>query len=183
MIVCPVCEHAQVQGAECEVCGKRLGPAVAAQVGVTPLAELEQTSAAPTGQVAVVPFEGLDPTRTAEVQALPAAPVPDLERTRASSVAVEAAAMPELEAHREAAGGASISAAVGSGVCRYCRNVQPVGAFCERCGMKLPRPPVVAVAAMAPGQPGAVVRCKCGVRTRSGEPCSSCGVPVPLQRE
>ena len=56
MIICPVCEHPQAQGDECDQCGKRLsaprGPGVAA---VAPLPDLELTPHA--GGKAPVPVE------------------------------------------------------------------------------------------------------------------------------
>jgi hypothetical protein len=62
-MVCPLCEHVQDDGKECEECGIRLEPASAAAVEVPLLAQLE-------------------PTRLPAVERLPILPLLNLERGR-----------------------------------------------------------------------------------------------------
>ena len=86
MIVCPVCEHAQVQGTECEVCGKRLGRGPsAADLALPRVPDLEPTSHAPVD----APEQGLpelEATRHAAAAAVAAEAVPGMEATRAVPV-------------------------------------------------------------------------------------------------
>jgi hypothetical protein len=64
MIICPVCEHQQAQGTECDNCGKALQAPRPVAVAAVPMMELEQTHHA-GGRVAVeVPIiPELDSTR------------------------------------------------------------------------------------------------------------------------
>ena len=65
--------------------------------------------------------------------------------------------------------------------CRYCRNVQATGLFCDRCGMLLPRPlaPTAAVAAPRVER----VSCpRCFERTPADRPrCGACGALLPTE--
>jgi hypothetical protein len=151
MIVCPVCEHAQAQGAECEVCGRSFGRAAVRPL-VAPLEGME-TSRLPAGaDVATSPLLGLESTAMAPVDA-DAPPFPGLERT--------AAAIP-------GDGPTPFPAQV---VCRYCRTpAAPGQRLCGRCGMRLP---VIASAAPAPEAESPRV-CSCGTPV-SGALCPSCG--------
>jgi hypothetical protein len=173
MIVCPVCEHAQAVGSECEVCGKRFGrEAVPVPVGrlealeptrlddaaaaLAPalLAELEPTGYDAAPELLAPPTE-IEPTRTAAVT-VDATPLPDLERTQAG--------LPDDGPTPQAAQVA----------CRYCRT--PAAAadrFCGRCGMRLPHvAPAPSAAAAAPRL------CSCGTPI-SGSLCRACGARTP----
>ncbi len=191
MIVCPVCEHPQAQGFECDVCGRQLVSSREIAQSVLPLAELEQTLYADAGAV-VLPdtLPDLELTRVDSTAPVPPAPpMPELELFRATAVDVAVQPLPELDAHRLAGPNPAerTPAPTGAAVCRYCRNVQAVGMFCDRCGMRLPR---VVISASAGASAGAqrdlsdedrpVVMHACGARTRAGEPCASCGAFVPL---
>lgn len=143
MVVCPVCEHAQASGDDCEVCGKRLARADSGAAEVPRLEDLEPTATGNGGDPPVVRMEDIEPTaldfedpldvptdaedwieRAAHepVEAAPAEPV-DLDPTR----------------HADAEGGPPAERdPFAPPVCRYCRTLgAPGAAFCERCGMKL----------------------------------------------
>jgi hypothetical protein len=187
MIICPVCEHQQAQGDECDNCGKKLQvPKVAAAVAVPTLPELEQTHHA-GGRVAVdAPIiPELDQTRQQAGPDLPPQVVQDMETTRAAPIdKVSVEALPDLDTGRAADDGVRTAAPSGAVVCRYCRNVQAEGAVCDRCGMRLPR--VRPTAAAAPGAKGAAsgedqpwLPCqKCRTPTRPNKICTVCGTRV-----
>jgi hypothetical protein len=170
MIVCPVCEHAQAAGVECDVCGKLLDAAAAAAALDVRLDGLEPTAFAPAAAAAGA-VEGLEPTRAAPVDAGPGAVAPDLEPTRAAPVDADAPPLEGLE--RTEAGipddGPTLVPLVVT--CRYCRTPSAEGErICGRCGMRLP---VVEVPAAAPAPPE-VLRCGCGTPVRGGR-CPACG--------
>jgi ribosomal protein L32 len=167
MIICPVCEHQQAQGIECEVCGKRFAEERTPAVAVAALPGLEQTQIA----------GGRAPVATAVV--------PDLEVTRQqSSPDVAVQPVPELDTGRAPTVGAR-TAAPTAVVCRYCRNVQASGAICDRCGMKLPKVRLESQEAREPArlpEAGAWVPCpKCHAHARAGRVCTDCGTPIPAE--
>lgn len=176
MITCPVCEHQQAAGSECEVCGRHLAEGRGTDAPVAPLEGLEVTSLDPAGAGAVpaAPLEGLEVTRFEPAEApLLAEVVPELEQTLAAPVEVVAEPVPDVE--RVQAGlpedlPTLLPLVV---VCRYCRTeAGPGERICGRCGMRLPLPPA---AAQGPGGVGGEPRrCSCGVPvTRSV--CPACG--------
>ena len=197
MIVCPVCEHAQAHGSECDVCGKSFPRGIAREVPVERLPGLEVTrvDAGETTAglpVRVAPVEGLEHTPLKGGPDLPVVPIPELERAAdrsAASVPVPVMRLGELEVHREEPTPPTERTAMptpGAPItCRYCRNVQAQGLVCDRCGMRLVRymndPSTSASGPVARrrADEGTVVLHKCGVRTRVGAPCTSCGVFVP----
>jgi len=154
MAVCPVCEHQQDQGDECEVCGRRLAERGVPGVTVAPMADLEPTAA--SASAALAPEEAppwLEPT------ALPASPgavVEALEVERAPSSGPEEPRPPPPSA-----------------VCRYCRtSAAPGEVFCASCGMRLDR---CRPEAEAPAR-----RCRaCGARVAEGTTCRVCGARIP----
>ncbi len=186
MIVCPVCEHPQAQGFECEVCGKQLVPSRQIALAVAPLPELEQTQfGLGDAPVPVIALPDLELTRVdSSAPVPPAPPMPELDLMRADAMDVPVQSLPELEGHRlaELTPAERTAAPTGAAVCRYCRNVQAEGAICDRCGMRLPR--LVARSGAGAGQQSnedhPIVLHACGGRTRAGETCSSCGAFVPL---
>jgi hypothetical protein len=137
MIVCPVCEHAQPQGGECEVCGKRLVEGSAGNAAVSPLDGLEPTRVddvdAPVERIG-----GLEPTAHAAAREGTADPVL-LEPTRIDPVEVAVEPAPDIERIGDA-----IPEDVRTEVplfvtCRYCRTeAMPGERVCGRCGMRLP---------------------------------------------
>jgi hypothetical protein len=172
MITCPLCEHVQAQGGECEVCGRRLpaGPAplppVAPIDGLEPthhlavaapastLAELESTHRAPV-EVAADPLE-LEPTLAAPVDP-PVDLMAGIERTGA-----------EIAGD----GPTPVSLLV---ACRYCRTPAASGErICTRCGMRLP----AAASAAAEAEAQVVRRCGCGAAVM-GRLCPACGARPP----
>ena len=179
MIVCPVCEHQQSQGAECEVCGKKLVHGAAAIPRVAAVEGLE-----PTGHAAVdAPPErvpGLEPTGHAaagEVQGT----VPDMESGRAAPVDVEAPTIPGVERVTDGVPGAGPPVIPSMVVCRYCRTTaMPGERICTRCGMRLPSFDGAAAGAgrAAGAGPDAEARiCSCGTPVR-GSSCPNCGARV-----
>ena len=168
MIVCPVCEHAQAAGAECEVCGKRL-------------------VAGPAGIPAVPTVEGFEPTRMGGPVAEADPPalldlerthhdpvdvtvmtVPDVEPTRSPPVDVAAGVRLEVERTEQAGipdDGPTLLPRVA--VCRYCRTeAMPGERVCGRCGMRLPA--VESILEPLDASPEAP----------RDHPCPSCGVPA-----
>jgi hypothetical protein len=190
MVVCPVCEHPQASGIECEVCGKRFGAAPEAPVAIARIPELEATAVVASNAPAppTAPIPDLERTRANTTPEVPVVPIPDLVRTRLNTAPeVPAAPMPGLESHAAAPVGPRTAAPTGVVTCRYCRNVQAKGLLCERCGMRLPkvaRPGGEADAAAAASakkkDDPVIVRHECGVKTPAGDRCTSCGVFVPL---
>lgn len=188
MIICPVCEHQQAQGDECDNCGKKLQvPRTVAAAAVATLPELEQTHhQGGRAPVETQALPELDSTRQKAGPDLPAQLVQDLEHTRAAPIdKVSVEALPDLDTGRAADDGVRTAAPTGAVVCRYCRNVQAEGLVCDRCGMRLPRARPTQAAA-TPG--GAVdgeapwIPCqKCRTPTRPNKLCTVCGTRVVVQ--
>jgi ribosomal protein L32 len=184
MIICPVCEHQQAQGDECDNCGKKLQvPRAAAAVVVATLPELEQTvHAGGRAPVQAVPMAELDHTRQKAGPDLPPQAVQDMETTRAAPIdKISVEAVPELDTGRAPDDGVRTAAPTGAVTCRYCRNVQAEGLVCDRCGMRLPKARIAQEAA----KPGAVdveapwLPCqKCRTPTRPNKICTVCGTRV-----
>jgi hypothetical protein len=175
MIVCPLCEHAQPGGLECELCGRLLTDVSGEAVDPAPLEGLEPTlqeqvaapavetfpELQPTGQsggdAAVAAgagsFEELLPTLSAPVDDLGAEPVPELERIGEDIPDDERTPYPAVVA------------------CRYCGTEGGFGErLCGRCGMRLPVAEPFPAAAEAEGG----VRCGCGMLVQ-GSRCPACG--------
>jgi hypothetical protein len=173
MIVCPVCEHHQEAGSECEVCGRHLVAGRGTDAPVVPLEGLEQTAfaAIPTPAAGLdAALADLEATRFEAADVLLVEVVPDVEPTRAEAVEVEVEATPDLERTLAEPLDDGASPILASAVCRYCRTEAPPGeAYCGRCGMHLStyQPP-----ASSPSVPPAI--CSCGAPvTRSR--CPACG--------
>ncbi len=150
MIVCPVCEHVQAQGAECDVCGKKL---------------LHGAAAIPF----VPPVDGLEPTARAAVDVAEER-VPDLDAGRAAPVDVAGDRVPDLEVGGPAIPDDAPTALPAIAVCRYCRTpALPGERVCGRCGMRLPVFEEPSAEQAPPER-----RCGCGVLV-SGPLCPSCG--------
>jgi len=177
---CPVCE-APVTGWQCEVCGKQVGQSPAAANLTSPLEGLEPTLV-PT-EVLGLPIElppGLEPTATGPVPEVPGEPLLGWEVTQVGSGPdVGAGGLPDLDTGRAAPEGPP-SVAPSVVTCRYCRNVQGSGLFCDRCGMRLPwvaRSAPAGIGPAATGDASELRACKrCGERSpASMERCGSCG--------
>jgi hypothetical protein len=177
MVVCPVCEHQQALGEECQVCGAKLaGPGVV-PVPVEPLPGLESTSLGAAGPVTAGAIPDLELTRHGAV-AVAASPAPDLEPTRADPVNVTVEAVPGLEQTRgEPIPGDGPTPRPTSLTCRYCRAENPPSqAICGRCGMRLPV--WEGAAAAPPLEPGEAARCAACGTLNAGEICTGCGALV-----
>ena len=180
MIICPVCEHPQAQGEECDQCGKRLARTLPTATPVAPLPELELTPhAGGKAPVAVERVPELAATREAPVPAPPPERVADLEPTRGpAAVNVVDAPLQELETGRAPDDGVRTAVPTGAAVCRYCRNVQAEGLVCDKCGMRLPRVRS-GFSASSEDADAAWSRCsRCHTRGRVGRPCTDCGTVV-----
>jgi hypothetical protein len=175
---CPVCES-PVSGWTCEVCGKELGtpPASAA-----PGAALEGLAGLELTELPGLPARGerfesapdLEPTLRAAVPEVRGDPLLGLEATESTGPDIAAGGLPDVDLGRETAVEAP-TVVPAAATCRYCRNVQRSGLFCDRCGMRLPWPvpasdPVVAA-------PVERVACpRCFERTPADRPrCGACG--------
>jgi len=184
MIICPLCDHVQPEGTECDVCGKRFPPPVVAAPPIATLPELEVTPhAGGRAPVNVAVLPDLDLTRLRSGPDLPVQRVPDLQLTRARDLGpVPVAPMPELDTGRAPDDGVRTAAPLGAVVCRYCRNTQATGMLCDNCGMRLPRPRPAAAAAPAnpSGDDGGWRACaSCHTPVRPGKACSECGTRAP----
>ena len=173
MTVCPVCEHAQAEGAECEVCGKRLLHGAAAIPFVAPLDGLEPTLHAPVDAGDEWVAE-LEPTRLYAAPDAPPDAAPDLEHTAVPPVDVAVEPVPDLELNPSDAPRDPATPVPAFVTCRYCRNpAMPGERVCGHCGMRLPSFERAAEAAAAAHR-----LCSCGAPLRSAGPCPICGARV-----
>jgi hypothetical protein len=185
MIICPMCEHQQAQGIECEVCGKKLATSAPVAVAVATLPDLEGTQlAGGRAPVAVAVIPDLELTRQAPAQGVAVQPVAELDTGRAAAAGnVVVSPIEDMDTGRALSDGARTAAPSGPIVCRYCRTPQASGLICERCGMRLPKLRQAAPEASAASglvAAGEWTKCeKCHSHTRAGRACVSCGVAVP----
>lgn len=185
MIICPVCDHVQSEGEECEGCGKRFpGRANIPAPAVSPLPELELTHHV-GGRVPVdaPALPELDLTRLRSGPDLPAMTVPDLELTRSGVTGeVSVAVMTDLDTGRAQDDGVRTAAPVGAVTCRYCRHVQAEGLLCDGCGMRLPRVRAAAPVTAKRAGEGERVPCpSCHVPAWPGRACVACGTKVEVE--
>lgn len=173
MIVCPLCEHQQVTGSECEQCGRRLEEGRGTDAPVAPMDGLEQTALDTAGVAAATAdlLADLEVTRFEPAEApLLSEVVPDLEQTRAEPVEIAADPTPDVErvqAGLPEDGPTPLSMVV---TCRYCRTeAGPGERLCGRCGMRLEG------LAAAPAAAAASLRlCSCGTPVTRPR-CPACG--------
>jgi hypothetical protein len=169
MSVCPVCEHAQPQGAECEVCGKRLVDGSAGVADVPPVAGLEPTLHDAVLAAAAAAIPELEPTGHAAVEAR-VDPTPGIEQTRVAPVDVDVAPAPDIERADAGFPGDAPTAVPAFVVCRYCRTTaMPGERICSRCGMRLPTFDAAGPEAAPEGR-----RCGCGTFVTQAL-CPVCG--------
>lgn len=184
---CPVCEHEQAFGVECDLCGKVLGGI--GDLGPPPVTVervegLEATMRERLGDVPVDLVGELEVTRYEAVTVAPDA-TPDVEHNQLGAVGdVPVERMAEMAVDRVPDDGQRTALdAEGPVTCRYCRHVQASGALCDRCGMKLPvvaAPPAI-VGTLVGGDVDLKVRCRaCGALARAGQRCGDCGQDVPF---
>jgi hypothetical protein len=168
MIVCPVCEHPQAQGLECEVCGKEFVPGEGAGAWVPPVDGLEPTrhGDVDAGDERLAEIE---PTRYARAQPIDD-PTPGIEPTLVAPVDVPDDPVPGLERTEPEIPGDARTAIPPFVTCRYCRTPAPPGErVCGRCGMRLPTFEATVDEAATPPR-----RCGCGAEIR-GPRCPVCG--------
>lgn len=182
-MICPVCEHPQQSGAECEVCGKRFAPGSLPVPPIARIEGLETTHHLPVDlafdPLATIPE--LEPTLAPPVDA-PEERTPGMEPTRVAPVDVDSVAIPDLERQQHAQLPDDERTALPvAPVCRYCRTpAVPGEKSCSRCGMRLP----VIDAVLASERAGGAQQCSnCGA-VSSREVCPACGnrlSPVTLE--
>jgi hypothetical protein len=169
MIVCPVCEHAQPEGGDCELCGKRLVEGPAGIPAVAPLDGLEPTRRDDV-ETGVERIGDLEPTAHAVARGAPAEPVV-LEPTRVAPVEVAVEAVPDLERIGDAIPEDAPTEVPLFVTCRYCRTeAMPGERVCARCGMRLPDFGGAASRTEPAGR-----QCGCGAIVRGGGMCPACG--------
>ncbi len=186
MIICPLCEHQQLQGDECDSCGKKLQAPRPVAVAVAPLLELEQTQiAGGRAAVATEVVPELELTRQRAGPDLPPQSVPDLAPThidKAALASVPVEQMPDMDTGRAEDDGVRTMAPIGPVVCRYCRNVQSEGMVCDKCGMRLPRARMDAPAqahGAKKGEDTGWINCpRCSTPNRPGRSCATCGAKL-----
>ena len=161
MVICPVCEHAQDGGGECQVCGKRFEHPGADEPRIARLPDLEPTVLEPRAAANVDPVPDLEPT-SHQAGSAGGAPVEVASWIERTSLPAEGASTPDLLA---------------AAVCRYCRTpASPGDVFCGGCGLKLPFHARATALADPP-----LRRCRfCGV-SGAGDACPSCGALFPRE--
>ncbi len=168
MIVCPVCEHQQAQGSECELCGKKLVHGPAGIPAVAPLEGLELTR---HGDVDA-PVESIGELEPTALQGgVDAAPDPvPIEATRLDPVDVTVEPAPDIERIADEIPDDAPTEVPLFVTCRYCRTeAMPGERVCGRCGMRLPDYGGPAASREPPPR-----QCGCGALV-SGVLCPVCG--------
>lgn len=193
MITCPVCEHTQAQGHECENCGHRLSAPPAVSGDVQRLPDLEATPYAGGGaEVSPERVPELEQTRFRSGPDLPPVAFPEMERTVSGGAGeVDVPMIADLDTGRSEDDGIRTAAPSGPVTCRYCHHVQEEGSLCDRCGMRLPYTATPAIPAeWSDGTRRARVdlddlrvRCKCGAPAKAGQRCGDCGEMVAVPSE
>jgi hypothetical protein len=169
--ICPLCEHVQVGGAECEVCGRLLGAAVAGPAEVATLPELVPTALTAGAEAAGAPLELLETTAFAWPSAPAAERMADLEGTLAAPVEVTDDRTPDIEATRLTPVDDAVELLALGVTCRYCQaEALPGEVLCVRCGVRLPVPLAPELSSAA----GQAALCSCGAPVR-GSICPQCG--------
>ncbi|MFT3708006.1 MAG: hypothetical protein QM817_10155 [Archangium sp.] len=185
-MICPVCEHDQPFGTECDVCGKALGgldglgpPPVAVQR----VEGLEVTIPEKLGDVPVIEMDLLERSSFEKVEVAPDF-TPGLEASSIAPVGdVPVERIADLSVDRVPDDGIRTALPQGAVTCRYCRNVQATGTMCDRCGMRLPivAQPDLLVGAIVGKIEDVKTRCRsCGAPATAGQKCGDCGRDVPF---
>jgi hypothetical protein len=138
---CPVCDHEQVVGPECDVCGKRLGPSAAPSPAVTSLGALEATRL-PGAAVPVEALPELTADRAPEADPRPSGPVPCryCQHLQAAGKVCERCGMRLPTAVFAAPAVAPARRAEPEVArCRSCGTLAKAGPRCTECGSPIPR--------------------------------------------
>jgi hypothetical protein len=180
---CPVCES-PVSGSTCEVCGRALGqppPGAEAFPALEGL-ELTELPGLPAARLPAELTPGLEPTLLAQVGEVPRDAVPGFEASESTGGPdVAAGGLPDVDLGRETSVEAP-TVVPAAATCRYCRNVQARGLFCDRCGMRLPWPLAPTEVAAAVAAVDRVTCPRCFERTPTDRPrCGACGALLPTE--
>ena len=172
MLVCPVCEHAQADGLECENCGRLFQAPLSPPEEFAPLPDLEPTLRPDSGEEAAVEeVPGIEPTASAPVELPATETLADLERNTGAPVDPPIETLADLERLGDL-GPPERTPLPAVVVCRYCRTeASPGERICGLCGMRLP---VFASEVERAGGEEPVRICSCGAPLRSSR-CPSCG--------
>ncbi len=172
MVVCPLCEHAQESGIECEVCGRRMPDAPEITAPVPTLPDLEPTLAPETREVPEDRIPDLEVNAFAPVAAPAAEVIADLEPSAAPPVDVDAPPLPDVDRGLDGLPADAPTPFPALVVCRYCRTEAQLGEkLCSRCGMRLP---TVALVPPLAEEAEPAKLCSCGTPVTGGV-CRSCG--------
>jgi hypothetical protein len=172
MPTCPVCDHSQPSGDECEVCGKRfVGVASDVPVATTPGLEPTRFDAveAPAERV-----EGLETTAFEAAGDAPGERMDEALEPRIEGLIVSVTPMPDIERHlsEPIPDEPDELPRAGPVLCRYCRTAaMPGDKFCGKCGMRLSRYEPVKLAAAERGE---MICNDCG-SLGPGPRCRRCG--------
>lgn len=171
MVVCPICEHAQSGGSECEVCGRRHQDVAEPAPPIAALDGLESTLQPAASAAGTAAMPDLERTGVASVPPPPGMAPPAFEATSVGPVDLPVGALLGIERTGDGAPAEEPTPYPAVVSCRYCRaEADPGEKICNRCGMRLPtaklRPPE------AVGEEARM--CSCGVPLR-GPRCPSCG--------
>jgi hypothetical protein len=186
VIVCPLCEHQQASGEECDACGIKFSKDLAIPVAIPALEGLEPTQLAQSDELPSSDLaDWIEPTSARSVESPAASIIADLEPTRLAGTDVPSSLdmLPADSGDPLPGDGGWFEPTFVESlpdeppettvlICRYCREpAQADQLMCARCGMKLP--------VWKPDQPDAgderPICQSCGTPS-AGEVCRSCGV-------
>jgi len=172
MFVCPVCEHAQTGGSECENCGRPFPAPLTPPQEFPLLPDLEPTLQPAAGEGVADEVPGVERTAALPMPPARVEPLADLEASSGAPVDPPIEPLAELERFGDAGPADDRTPFPALVVCRYCRTeAAPGERICGHCGLRLPVP----AAWEGPGAGEEPVRvCSCGTLVRHAR-CPVCG--------
>ncbi len=181
-MICPLCDHAQRDGFECEVCGRSLLSLEEPPVFVEMTADLQPTTieeAAPKDYLfSTEEIPGFETTNQTPGAVELGPRLTDFEATanrEDSALVLAIEPIDDLEHerfHDEAPRAAGVGAVT---ACPNCGVAGPAGSHCDSCGAKLPPMPLIVGVAIG----GATALCRaCGTQGQAGRRCVACGTQL-----